>query len=36
MEGIENMAVNGIGAGYPAWKETRKIQRNRSAADFAN
>ncbi len=30
------MAVNGIGAGYPAWRKTGKIQRNHSEADFAN
>ncbi len=34
--GFENMNINGIGAGYPAWREAGKIQRNNSGVDFAN
>lgn len=30
------MGINGIGAGYPAWRETGKAQRNHSGVGFAN
>ena len=30
------MSINGIGAGYPAWRETGKVQRNNSGTGFAN
>ena len=29
------MGVNGIGAGYPAWRETGKAQKNSSGRGFA-
>lgn len=29
------MSINGIGVGYPAWREIGKTQRNNSGADFA-
>ena len=29
------MSINGIGAGYPAWRETGKAQRNNSGTGFA-
>ncbi|MCM1263674.1 MAG: hypothetical protein NC313_13250 [Butyrivibrio sp.] len=29
------MSINGIGAGYPAWRETGKAQRNNAGTDFA-
>lgn len=34
--GFENMSINGIGAGYPAWRETGKSQGNKSGTNFAN
>ena len=30
------MSINGVGAGYPAWRETGKTQRNNSGTGFAN
>lgn len=30
------MSISGIGAGYPAWRETGKTQRNNSGTGFAN
>ncbi|MCM1128259.1 MAG: hypothetical protein NC429_17550, partial [Lachnospiraceae bacterium] len=30
------MSVNGIGVGYPAWREMGKTQRNNSGTGFAN
>ena len=30
------MSINGIGAGYPAWRETGKVQKNSSGTGFAN
>ena len=30
------MGINGIGTGYPAWRETGKAQKNNSGTDFAN
>ena len=30
------MSINGIGAGYPAWRETGKAQRNNPGTGFAN
>ena len=29
------MSVNGIGAGYPAWREMGKAQRNGSGTGYA-
>ena len=29
------MSINGIGVGYPAWRETGKTQRNNSGTGFA-
>ena len=34
--GIENMSINGIGTGYPAWRETGKSQGNKSGTNFAS
>ena len=30
------MSINGIGAGYPAWRETGQAQKNNSGTGFAN
>ncbi|MDE7330623.1 MAG: hypothetical protein K2O16_00050 [Lachnospiraceae bacterium] len=30
------MSISGIGVGYPAWRETGKVQRNNSGTGFAN
>lgn len=30
------MSINGIGVGYSAWQETRKVQKNSSRTGFAN
>ena len=30
------MSVNGIGAGYPAWREMGKAQRNGSGTGYAS
>ncbi len=33
--GYLEMSVNGIGAGYPAWRDMGKVQRNGSGTGFA-